>query len=62
MEKRNLKCLIRVFQDGSAEVLEGQSLKNYWEQQQAARILLLSNRWTMPKSEWVPVKKVEIER
>jgi hypothetical protein len=65
MEEKKVKSVIRIFEDDSAELLEGKSLQNFISQEQAAHSLLHSRGFIDPKKskiKWLPLKKVVIER
>lgn len=65
MKEKKLKHVIRVFEDNSADLLEGKSLQNFINQEQAALSLLMSHSWAKPKNmkiTWIPLKNVSIER
>jgi len=64
MSVKKLKCVVRIFEDGTAEILEGESLENF-RVQEAALTLFMTHTAMQPKIgkiEWVPVKKVEITK
>lgn len=64
-EERKVKSLIRIFEDDTAEILEGESLTSFLDHERAALSLLLSHSWAAPKTgeiKWVPVKEVKITR
>lgn len=65
MTEKKVKCVARVFEDGTAEILEGESLKNFLVQESASLTLLITHTAMRPKIgkiEWVPVKSIEITK
>jgi hypothetical protein len=64
-KEKKVKCVIRIFEDNTAEILEKESLKNFLVQESAALTLLMTHgimQRKIGKIEWVPVKKVKITK
>ena len=57
-----IKRIIRVFEDGTSESLEGASLKNYVEQERASLSLLLTHGYkgTGKPITWKPINTADI--
>jgi len=65
MAEKKVKTIIRIFEDNTAEILEGKSLRNFLVQERAALALLLSHSWANLKKgkiKWLLVKKVKVTR
>ncbi|MFH1575889.1 MAG: hypothetical protein ABIB55_03025 [Candidatus Nealsonbacteria bacterium] len=65
MAEKKVKQVVRIFEDGTAEILEGESLENFLAQESAALSLLISHSWANPKKseiKWIPVKKIQITK
>jgi len=64
MPKKEIIQVIRIFKDGKAELLEGDSLINFLNQEAKALSLLESHSWVGPGGEvhWVSLKKVLVEK
>jgi len=65
MAEKKVKTIIRIFEDNTAEILEGKSLRNFLVQERAALALLSPHSWANPekgKIKWLPVKKVKVTR
>lgn len=59
--KKELIKIIRVYDNGTAEKLEGKFLENYLKQEGAAFGLLISHSWAQTEGEikWVPCNCLE---
>ena len=65
MTKKKVKTLVRIFEDGSAEILENESLDNFLTQEAAALSLLLTHSRFNPKKgdiEWLPIIEARIKK
>jgi len=64
-KKKKVKSLVRLFEDNTAELLEGESLEHFLAQESASLSLLISHPWANPKKgeiKWIPVKEVQITK
>jgi len=65
MAETKVEAIIKVSEDGTTEILEGESLEYFITLEKAAFSLLATHKWAQPKIgeiKWIPIKKVRITR